>query len=195
MVKRLGIVAFGLLLVVSGPLAGQQTERREPAPVGGLTLPSRSVVLVVGSQRLFSETLFGQRLEDETQADSDELRRENRRIEAELAAEELKLDGLRRSVGTEEFRELADAFDAKVQRIRRERTEQARILERRVNTRRRAFEQTILPILGQIMTEAGAAVIMERDSVVLLKNTVDITDLAIHRINSVLGDGSDASQP
>ena len=53
---------------------------------------------------------------------------ENRRIEAELTAEERTLTEIRDDLSPVQFRARAAAFDEKVQRLRREQDEKARAL-------------------------------------------------------------------
>ena len=91
----------------------------------------QSDILVLDPDRLFSETLLGQRINREYLAEREKLIARNRKIEAELEAEELSLTELRAEKTPEEFRDLADAFDAKVQEIRRDSERAVRDLERR----------------------------------------------------------------
>jgi prephenate dehydrogenase len=50
-------------------------------------------------------------------------------------------------------------------------------------------------VLGRLMIESGAAVILERRDVLLIASPVDITDEAIAAIDAELGDGSTVSGP
>ena len=59
--------------------------------------------------------------------------------------------------------------------------------------RRSAFLRAARPVLGQLMREAGASVILERGSVFFSSNASDITDRAIERIDAAIGDGADAA--
>jgi hypothetical protein len=52
------------------------------------------------------------------------------------------------------------------------------------------FFRIAAPVLEALMRETGAGVILERSSVFLSANATDVTDLAISRINAVMGDGS-----
>ena len=61
-----------------------------------------------------------------------ELATENRRIEADLEAEEQELTELRNTLPAGEFRLLADAFDAKVQETRAAQAAKGRALNARV---------------------------------------------------------------
>ena len=147
-------------------------------------------ILTVEAERLFAESAFGLRVSREIEAESAVLAAENRRIEAELTAEEQDLTDRRPSMEADAFRILADAFDEKVIQVRREQETKARELAQKLDQARIDFLNAVLPILERMMQEANAGVILERTSVFLSADVTDITDLAISRINQVLGDGT-----
>lgn len=151
----------------------------------------RSPVLVVESERLYRDSAFGQRVADDIAARNAELASENRQIEADLEAEELELTERRETLAPEEFRDLADAFDRKVREIRRTQEAKARAIARQQEESRAEFLTTAAPILEALMRDAGAAVMLERRSVFLSLNAIDITDDALERIDAEIGDGSD----
>ncbi len=155
----------------------------------------QAAILTISSERLFAESAFGRRIAREIEAQSAVLAAENRRIEAELSAEELELSERRADMEPEAFRVLADAFDEKVQSIRNTQEAKARSLNQMRDQARVEFLQTAGPILEALMRETGAGVILERSSVFLSANATDITDLAIERIDLALGDGSQESVP
>lgn len=167
-------------LMISPPLAAQQL---------GL---SNAAILTISSERLYAESAFGTRIAAEIESESAVLASENRRIEAELTEEEKALTEQRSGMDPTEFRALADAFDAKVQSIRREQDAKARALVQRGDEARGAFFRTARPVLEELMRVSGAGVILERSSVFLSANAVDITSLAIARIDATIGDGTDA---
>lgn len=150
----------------------------------------RSPVLVVESERLYRDSAFGRRVAREIAVSSADLATENRRIEAELEAEELQLTERRPALAPEEFRDLADAFDRKVVEIRREQETKARNIARRQEENRSEFLAAAAPVLEEMMREAGAAVVLERRSVFLSLNAIDITDDALSRIDAEIGDGA-----
>ena len=57
------------------------------------------------------------------------------------------------------------------------------------------FLQASRPVLGALMRESGASVILERSSVFLSANVTDVTDIALDRINAAIGDGSSLDLP
>lgn len=152
--------------------------------------PKSIPILTIESDRVFAETLFGKRITSEIEEQSKELAAENRRIEGELTEEEQALTLRREEMAVEDFRVLANAFDDKVQTIRLQQERKARLLVEQSEAGRVTFLRAAQPVLGQIMQEAGASVILERTSVFFSSNASDITDLAISRIDGAIGDGS-----
>lgn len=143
-----------------------------------------SPILTIDQERLFAETRLGLRsaraIEDEAEA----LAEENRRIEEELRAEELSLTQRRAETTPEEFAELADAFDQKVQRIRAEQDAKVRAIAQMQEEARQSFLVEVGDILSGLVRERGAVVILDRRDVFLSADIIDITDEAIARINS-----------
>ena len=184
---RLGLIRLLRALAVAGvaalPLTG--AAQQDQPPLARLQSP----ILTVEPERLFGESAFGQRITEELDRLGAELAAENRRIEAELTEEEQALTEQRETLPPEEFRALADAFDEKVQRIRREQDGKARELAVRSEEARRAFLAAAQPVLERLMREAGAAVIVERRSIFMSAEVIDITDEAIARIDAEIGDG------
>jgi Skp family chaperone for outer membrane proteins len=167
-------------------------------PVGGAVEAQnvgvvQSEILVLNQERLFAETQLGQRMTQEYQAAREQLSNRNRQIEAELEAEEQALTEQRATLSPEEFRQLADEFDSKVQRIRRDSDRAVRNLERRRELAPVSFMRQVEPILVQILQDTKGVVIMDARSVLLRADVVDITDLAITRIDRQIGDGAPAS--
>lgn len=157
---------------------------------GTVALP-RSVILTLETDRMFEESDFGIRVAAEIEAEGIELAAENRKIEAELIEEESQLTNLRASTDAAAFTKLAEAFDEKVQTLRQQQNAKARALGTKSEETRQTFLNAAQPILLQIMQDANAAIIIERRNTIISLDAVDITDVAIDRINDTLGDGSD----
>lgn len=162
------------------PSAAQQ----QPPQQGGVTtIEIQSPVLVIDQDRLFAETQLGARAQADLEARAQELANENQRIEAELIARERELTELRPNTPAEEFRAMADEFDARVERIRTEQDEKARELNRARDDARQAFFQDVAGIISTIVREKGAVVVIDRRDVFLSADRIDITDEAIERVN------------
>ncbi len=152
----------------------------------------QSDVLVIDIERLLSETAYGKRLQSEIEAARDALIARNDRIAAELEAEERALTEKRATTEPGAFREMADAFDAKVTEQRRESERLSRELERRRDLAPVQFMRVVQPVLGEVLQEAGAVVLLDVRSVILRAEVADVTDLAIARIDARIGPGPEA---
>jgi Skp family chaperone for outer membrane proteins len=155
---------------------------------------SLSNVWTIDPDRLYAETTLGKRIRADLEIRAGELARENRRIEAELTAEERDLTERRAALSVAEFRVLADAFDAKVDQIRAEQDAKARDIQRLQESGQQSFFAQVVPVLSVIMRERGSAILLDRRSVFLSLETTDLTDQAIARIDQVLGEGERAGE-
>ena len=164
-----------------------------PVAVTGQAAPDP--ILTIDPDRLFAETAFGERVLRSIEERSTVLARENRRIEAELIAEERALTEQRASLSVAEFRALAEAFDEKVQRLREEQDAKTREIQGLRETEQQRFLGEIVPILSTLITERGASIVVDRRSVFLSASRVDITDEAIRIIDAELGDGAGLPPP
>ncbi|WP_189368454.1 OmpH family outer membrane protein [Tateyamaria omphalii] len=151
----------------------------------------RSPILTIDSERFYRDSAFGKRVLADIEAETTLLAEDNRRLEAELEAEEQALTDQRPDMEPQAFRELADAFDARVEGIRNEREARSRGIADLLEENRDRFLASAAPILEDIMREAGAGVILEQRSVFVSANAIDITDLAISRMDATLGDGTE----
>jgi len=178
--------AAALMAVALGagtPALAQNT----PGDAPTLRVP-RAPILTIDASRLLPETVVGQRLVRALEAEGAALERENRAIAQALRDEELALTEQRDSLEREEFLKLAEDFDARVQAARREQDAKQAALQARLDDQQQALMSEIRPILGQIMIEANAAMIMEIGTVMLSVRSIDITDIAIARINATLAE-------
>lgn len=151
---------------------------------------TQSEVVTISSDRLFTESQFGQRVLREIEQEGALLGEENERIVAELSTEEKTLTEKRGELTPEEFRPLAEAFDIKVQSHREGQRAKLDALARLSEDSRQQFYELARPVLIDILRESGGSIILERSSVLLSSDASDITDVAIDRINAAIGDGT-----
>jgi Skp family chaperone for outer membrane proteins len=174
--------AGAALLAVWLACAAGASTAQQPQPQVELPPP----VLTIDAERLLAESVFGRALTAEVEEAARLLAEENRRIEAELLAEERALTAQRPDLSPEEFRPLANAFDEKVQQLRTAQDDKERALaDLREDGRQRFFQQAV-PILSEIVREQGALVLLDRRDVFLSADSIDITDTAIARIDAAV---------
>lgn len=152
-------------------------------------------ILVLDPERMFEQTELGKRMMAEHQAEREKLAARNRKLEAELEAEEKRLTELRAETSPEEFRDLADAFDSKVQEIRRDSERRVVDLERDRERLPLQFLRAVGPIVTEVMREAGGVVVLDTRTVLFRAEAIDLTDAVISRIDRTLGDSLPDAAP
>lgn len=182
-----GALAALLLAVASLPPSAA------PALAQGYSLGTDVQVRTLDQERLFAESAFGRRAAAVVAAASRELAASNQRILEELTAEERELTERRAHLDPEEFRRLADDFDARVEAIRREQEARARAISRMGEEEQQRFFAAAGPILVDLMREIGAVAILDSRAVILSSERIDFTELAIQRVDAVLGDGAETA--
>ncbi|MCR8827290.1 OmpH family outer membrane protein [Pseudosulfitobacter koreensis] len=187
--SRISLTLLASLLAGSFVAAQQQPGPQQPGPQQRGVV--QSPILTVDTDRLYSQSAFGLRVAREIEERGAALATENRSIEAELAAEEQELTDRRKTMEPDAFRVLADAFDEKVQQTRRAQEAKGRELSQLLEKEQITFLNAAAPVLETLMRESNAAVILERSNVFLSANAIDITEAAITRIDTALGDGAD----
>lgn len=190
-------VAFGAALCLAGGAQAQaQSQSQSPAQAqtarAEVQAVIRSPVLTLNYEQFIAGSQMGQQMSANYEAERARLEAANAEIASQLEAEELALTKARDTMQPDAFRKAASDFDEKVQKIRQERRDAETILARKRDDLRSRFEQAAVPVLSALMREAGAAVILEVRSTVLSLEQVDITDLAIQRLDAAFAASADA---
>lgn len=157
-----------------------------PAAAQEQTAPQ---ILIINSDRLYSDTLYGRRLKRDIEELQDAFQQENDRIAENLIEQERSLTLRRPEMTPEAFTEEVDAFDMMVQEVRRAADSKNEELREADLAARAAFEGNVQGIIANVMLERGATMVMEQRSVILSIRSVNITDDVIARIDAVLGEG------
>ncbi|PIE08582.1 MAG: hypothetical protein CSA74_01565 [Rhodobacterales bacterium] len=172
------VMLAGLVWLLPGGAAAQE--------------PARAVspIVILDRDALFARTLYGQRINREIESASTAMATETREIEAALEEEERALTEQRATLTPEAFRARAAAFDQKVQALRSEREALEADFLAQIEAARNDFFARIGPVLGQLVRDRGAVVIIDRRAVLLAAADIDITTEAVGRIDATLGDGA-----
>lgn len=189
---RRALAAAALGLTLAQPLPAQQTPAPVPAPAPAAPA---AAILTVDQEALWSGSAWGRRAQAALEAEGVAIAAENDRIAAALEAEDASLTELRRTLPAEEFRARADAFDQRVQQVRRDRDAAATALRGRIADERTAFLNAALPVFSEVMAERGAVVVLDRASVFLSADAIDITAELVARVDARVGPGPAAAAP
>jgi Skp family chaperone for outer membrane proteins len=198
---------LGGAVVVALPAAAQETPTAPPisqtttgaAPMVSAPAPvsvplsqavaPRGHFVLLHPDRLYAESAFGRRVQAELKVFAQEIQAENGALTRDLEAEELTLLQKRETLSPTAFRDLADAFDEKVQLIRAAQERKGQELNARAVAGRQAFNDASIPVLHTILEERGAVGIIDSRVVLLSAASIDITNEAILRVDQTLGDG------
>lgn len=180
--------AAALILAAAVLLPGTPAPAQLPGG-GFLSLGEGPAVVTLDQERLFAESAFGRRVGDAVETAAQLLSSENRALEAELVAEERALTEARATLAPAEFRDMADAFDARVEGIRARQELRSRAIGAFRDAERQRFLEAALPVLAQVALEAGAVAVLDARTVLLAVEEIDITDQVRARLDAELGDG------
>ena len=148
--------------------------------------PAAPPLLTLNQDRLFKDSAWGRAVLNRAESDGAALAAENRRIEVALEQEERSLTERRATMNAADFAALTSAFDIKVEEIRAAQEGKARSIQRRVEDDRRQFFEAATPILGDVLADSGASAILSDSAIVMSLSALDITNIAIARIDIAL---------
>lgn len=143
-------------------------------------------ILVLDQDRFFQESAWGKAAIAVAEKEAASLAAENRKIELALEEEERRLTERRAGMTATDFAAVSTAFDQKVEGIRNAQDAKSRAITTKLEADRQQFFQVATPVLGAILEETGAVAILADSAIILSRTSIDATDLAIARIDSVL---------
>lgn len=149
---------------------------------------SAQPLLTVELERVLQGSEYGQAILNEEAAKIDALRQRGREVDSQFEAEELRLTAQRAELPPDEFRQLAEQFDARVIATRAELQQQGRTLEQENQERRQAFFNDVTPILVGILEETGATAIVEHRALLVARQDLNITEEVIKRLDQAYRD-------
>lgn len=178
----LGAVLFSTCLLMAGG-SGTLAQTRD-FPLYNQSLP----IVSINREALVQRTELGRYLSDVLAELQTALVAENETLAATLEQEELDLTELRKSMSAEDFAPMAEAFDAKVKKTRREQDQKSVDLARSLESMRFRFFRQAESIIVQLMQEQGIVFVLD-ESAVWMSQGGDVTNIVIERMNSAYAAG------
>ncbi|MCZ0961786.1 OmpH family outer membrane protein [Paracoccus benzoatiresistens] len=201
--RAAGPFAAALLLAMAGGTVGQEVPAEVPQAPAPPALPSSTIetpkdakplaaapILTVDQERLFADSEWGKRTQRILEETGGKIAAENERLAAQLSAEERALTQQRGTLDPAEFRKQAEAFDIRATEVRRERAKVVEDLNAWAEADRTAFYRAALPLMGEMMQERGAVAVLDRRTVFVSLDAIDLTQDLVTRLNKELGDGA-----
>lgn len=147
---------------------------------------SASDVVVVDMQRVLREAAVAVQLR---QIELEERRALRARLDAiteQLRTEEAYLTDVRDSTEREQFDAMVEDFDRRVREARQEAQETSASFQSRFSEAFAALDQDIVPVIADILDERGASLALDRRSVLIMREDIDITREVIDRLDAAL---------
>jgi len=183
------------LLVLAGAFGARVVAQTAPASVTERLNAPAGGIYTLNQDRLFSGSMFGRRVMKELAERQQALARENKKLEEQLKAEEKDLTVRRDSLDPKTFRKLADDFDKRVEKIRKDQARKVNALNSWVDGERKRFFKEASRLVPQFALEHGISVILDERTVVFAVRAADITPALIKRLDASLGNGTGGNKP
>ena len=176
LIARIVLMA-GLLFLGTAVL---DTASAAPPPPGGAPAAR---ILMLDMRRIMGLSKVGQDIQRQVEALKQQATRDLNGEGAALKSEEMQLQQQAAILAPDvkarrirEFQAKATAFQQKIQR-------RGGLIQGGVMKAQQQIEQALGPILQGIMKERGATILLDRSSILLAPNSIDVTQLVIQRLD------------
>ena len=146
----------------------------------------RGKILYLNQSRVYSESVFGENLEELFRNESNKLIKQNRRLTKELETEEQRLTNEREGMSSVEFKVLAKNFNTRVEKTRQEQKEKSDTLKYKLEEERKYFFKAVYPLLVEFVSKTNATGILDSSVVIVGNSKLDVTNKVILIINDQL---------
>ena len=186
---------FAVCILAVGAVVSPPAQAQQPLgfslgqAVTGARQGTGLALRTIDDERLFRESLFGQRVAQEIEAASRALEAENDQLLEELTTRENELTELRADMTVEAFRAAANAFDMQAETVRRTQAEKRQRLVQFEESERRRFFGGTADVLQEVLDSVGGQVLIDARAVIIGVPGMDITEAAIAALDESIGDG------
>jgi Skp family chaperone for outer membrane proteins len=171
MIKKLKFFLIFSTLLISGVQASEDFKDK---------------VLYLNQNKVYSESIFGKNLEEMFRNESKKLKEQNRQLTKELEIEEQRLTNEREGMALDEFKILAQSFNARVEKVRKEQKEKSDILKYKLEEERKYFFNAVYPLLLEFVAKTNATGILDSSAFIVGNSKLDVTNNVILIINDKL---------
>lgn len=177
--KLLAIGAAALAAFTATAASAQTAGPQNPGPV----IPG---VCVYFNQRLLAQSTVGQAVQARMEQLANEVRGELQPYATAIQTEMTALQQGQATIPADQMQQRRQALQQRLQEAQQ--LEQTRDAELRytLNQQREAIAVAVDPILVAIYQERGCGLLLNREGVFLMNPAMDVTDLAIQRLNTAL---------
>ena len=166
-------------LVATAASAQQAAAPQNPGPV----IPG---VCVYYNARLLAQSAAGQAVETRMQQLAQEVQGELQPYATSLQAEAQQLQTSGASLPADQLQQRRQALQQRAQEAQQLEGTRENELRYTLAMQRQAITEAVSPILTALYQEKGCGLLLDRESVFMMNPAMDVTDLAIQRLNTAL---------
>ena len=149
----------------------------------------RGSILVISHEQILSSTKLGKGIIKKLQESEETLRSEAEKEESYFIAEEQRLTKERESLSVEDFLELSNDFDRKVEAERQNQRQKEQAVKKRwIKWKRDFYNIYMIPIVERFMKGYGATLVIDIDTPafqrVIYDSRINITERVISEMNA-----------
>lgn len=166
-------------LIATAASAQQATTPQNPGP----QIPG---VCVYHNARLFAQSSVGQAVETRMQQLAQEVQTELQPYATSLQTEAQQLQTSGSTLQPDELNRRRQALQQRAQEAQQLEATRENELRYTLGMQRQAITEAVSPILTALYQEKGCGLLLDRESVFMMNPAMDVTDLAIQRLNTAL---------
>ncbi|QYC11311.1 OmpH family outer membrane protein [Brevundimonas nasdae] len=177
--KALIIAATAAASLVSTAALAQQAAPQNPGPV----IPG---VCTYYNARLLAQSSAGQAVETRMQQLAQEVQGELQPYATAIQTEATALQSGGASIPADQLNQRRQALQQRAQEAQQLEATRENELRYTLGTQRQKITEAVSPILTALYQEKGCGLLLDRESVFMMNPAMDLTDVAIQRLNAAL---------
>ncbi|MBU6298554.1 MAG: OmpH family outer membrane protein [Alphaproteobacteria bacterium] len=183
MTKKLHVVRTMMVAgMLSFAMAGLDSAVAAPPPPTQGAAPTARILLV-DLRRVMGGSKVGQDIQKQVAALKADATKQLNGEGLELQKEKTQLEQQAAILAPDVKARRIKDFDSKAQAFQKKLQERGALIQGGVMKAQQQIEQALGPILQGIMQERGATILLDRSAVLLAPNAIDVTDVAIQRLD------------
>ncbi|RYG15886.1 MAG: OmpH family outer membrane protein [Caulobacteraceae bacterium] len=179
--KLIALGAFALATLAAGSASAQA-----PAAPQISHGPVIAGLCIYSPQRVLVQSTAGQSLQAGMQRLAEEVRGELQPYVANIQTEAQQLQTSGSSLPADQLQQRRQALQQRAQEAQQLESTRENELRYTLGMQRQAITEAVSPILTALYQEKGCGLLLDRESVFMMNPAMDVTDLAIQRLNTAL---------
>lgn len=168
------LAAFAFASIISG------------AAVTAASAATPSVILIVNTEQIFSQSKVGQSVRTQIQEQAKKVQAEGKKGEDALQAEAKKLSEQRALLSQQDFGKKVQALEQKQAELQKRMQQKSQELQLGSNQARSEIEAVIRPIFADVMKKNGATILLDQSVVLAGGVDLDVTAEVLKQLDAKL---------